>query len=67
MTVSIGASGVCAIDEQAAISAKSLWELADRCLYKSKKSRRNRATMSEAADATFELNWRAATRALARA
>jgi diguanylate cyclase (GGDEF)-like protein len=67
MTVSIGASSVRAIAEREPTCAKSLLDLADRCLYKSKNAGRNRVTMPDTADAIYELDWRRAGKALARA
>jgi two-component system cell cycle response regulator len=47
MTVSIGASGLGAIRDRDSATAETLIELADQCLYKSKKTGRSRATIPE--------------------
>jgi diguanylate cyclase (GGDEF)-like protein len=51
MTVSIGASGLGAIINRDSVTPETLLELADQCLYKSKRSGRNRATAPNAMDA----------------
>jgi two-component system cell cycle response regulator len=53
MTVSIGASGLGAILDRDSATPETLLELADQCLYKSKRAGRNRATMPNAIDAPF--------------
>lgn len=45
MTVSIGVSGLGAIKSRDAATPEMLLELADQCLYKSKKAGRNSATI----------------------
>jgi two-component system chemotaxis response regulator CheY len=50
MTVSIGGSGLGAINGRDAATPEMLLELADQCLYKSKKAGRNRATIPNAND-----------------
>jgi len=53
MTVSIGASGLGAINSRDSATPEMLLELADQCLYKSKKAGRNRATTPDAIDGHF--------------
>lgn len=53
MTVSIGASGLGAINNRDSATPDMLLELADQCLYQSKKAGRNRATISNVIDGHF--------------
>jgi diguanylate cyclase (GGDEF)-like protein len=55
MTASIGASGLSAIHDRDSATAEMLIALADQCLYKSKKTGRNRATIPEMIDAYLTL------------
>lgn len=64
MTVSIGASGLSAIHDRDSATPEMLIELADRCLYKSKKAGRSRATILEMTDASLTMQ---GGRAVARA
>jgi predicted signal transduction protein with EAL and GGDEF domain len=53
MTVSIGASGLGAINGRDSATPEMLLELADQYLYKSKKAGRNRATIPNVVDEHF--------------
>ena len=53
MTVSIGVSGLSAAARGEATTAQMLLELADQCLYKSKKAGRNRVTVSDTLEAVY--------------
>jgi two-component system, cell cycle response regulator len=53
MTVSIGASGLSAITDRDSATPETLLELADQCLYRSKRAGRNMATMPTVIDAPF--------------
>jgi two-component system cell cycle response regulator len=55
MTASIGASGLDAIHDRDSATPEMLIELADQCLYKSKKAGRGRATILERTDANRAL------------
>jgi predicted signal transduction protein with EAL and GGDEF domain len=51
MSVSIGARGLDAIIDRDAATPETLLELADQCLYRSKRAGRNRATIPKVIDA----------------
>lgn len=53
MTISIGASGLDAINSRDSATPEMLIELADQCLYKSKKAGRNRATIPNVIEGDF--------------
>ena len=53
MTVSIGASGLGAINNRDSVTPEMLLDLADQCLYKSKRAGRNRASMPNVIDGRF--------------
>jgi GGDEF domain-containing protein len=55
MTLSIGVSGLGAIHDRDSATPEMLIELADRCLYQSKKAGRSRATIQELTDASLTL------------
>jgi diguanylate cyclase (GGDEF)-like protein len=60
MTVSIGASGLGAIIDRDSATPETLLELADQCLYTSKRAGRNRATMPNVIIATAPACWEGA-------
>ena len=55
MTASIGASGLSAVLDRDSATAELLIELADQCLYMSKKAGRGRATIPQMFDAQHRM------------
>jgi diguanylate cyclase (GGDEF)-like protein len=66
VTVSVGASGLGAVTGCDATPAQTLLDLADQCLYKSKKAGRNRVTVPDMADVASGLHQVARDNAMIR-